>query len=181
MQASALSSSFFAHTYDDEDDLKSVRRFLKRILAPDSDTPYIYIEPLEAEFMRPAVTIELVTTRPVNAGGARNASWDVEHTLTVRVYDEGREATTRLGERVWLAFTQGGADGAAFRIPMWAFAAGGARLSRFMRVSRDSLSMGNQQTDDESKWVRPIDLRVRSPRVRPISARPTIQSATFNP
>jgi hypothetical protein len=179
MEAYSLSHAEAEMTYNDLDDLKSMRRFLKRALAPDTDEPYIYIEPIEAEFMRPAVTVKLVRTSPVGTVQARRPSYDVEHALVVTSYGRDRAETVSLGERVWRLFNEGDSrQGAAYRVPMWDFASG-MRLSRWMRVPRENLSVGLDTADEGGHWSRPIEMRVKSPRVRPIRRVPTMASVTF--
>lgn len=175
--AYALASAGISYTYNDQDDLKNVRRFLKRNLAPTSEEPYIYIEPLEAQFIRPAVTIRLLRTAPAGQSAqAARPTYDVEHALVVTAYGRDRAGTVSLAEAVSRLFHEGGADRAAYRIPMWDYASNG-RLSRLMRVSRGSLSVGLEASDDSGLWSRPIELRVQAPRVRQqVTRRPRLNA-----
>jgi hypothetical protein len=195
MQAIALSSGEWGWTYNQLDELKSLRRYFQRIVSPGATggnepgpgEPWWYLvpdvdeeDPTEGEFMRPAVTIELIDTGPSLDGGgsATRPQYDVEHSVVLKVYGETRLGTIELAERVFAALNAGGRDGASYRPQMWAFPLG-AMLARRMRVLRPSLSMGMQGTDDEGKWSRPITLRVRAPRLRPVHARPVIERIQF--
>jgi hypothetical protein len=169
----------------DADDLRSIRRFLKRELAPETETPYIYIVPdlenltYEGRFQRPAVTIRLVMSGPSGVGQAARGTYQVTHSVVVTAYGESRESTMTLAQQVWRLFHEGGRSfrGAAFRIPMWEYPSG-MRLDRWMRVQRPTLSMGIDATDDEGKWSRPIQMRIDSPREREVEQTPLIGSVS---
>lgn len=168
----AIGEAGIASEYQDDWDLKSFRRFLYRNLGGDAG-PKLFIEPDEGMFSRPAVTIRLATTRQMSRA-ARRPTYDVEHALVVMVYGRDRAETVTLAKRVWRLMNEGGAEGPAFRIPMWEFASGN-RLSRWMRVESGSLSMSLDATDDEGQWQRSIEVRVKSPRMRlPRGLRPPV-------
>jgi hypothetical protein len=163
--------------YTDLNDLKSVRRFFKRHLAPTTDSPFIYIEPLEGEFMRPSVTIRLVNTGPSGTGQAARPTYDVQHQLVISAYGRDRAETMALADKTWRLLMEGGSNGAAFRIPLWEFASGG-RLARWLRVDRNSLGFSLEATDDQGLWSRAIEARVASPRSKLVRVTPLMASVT---
>jgi hypothetical protein len=173
--AVAISDAYVAAGYNDLDDLKSIRRWLYRAI-PEV---YIYIEPIEGMFERPALTV-----RPADQGlaeggqGAFAHTYNVEHSIIITAYGLDRAATIELGQRVWRLLHEGAGDGAAYRLPMWSFALNAA-LARKLRVVAPSLAMSLEETDDEGKWSRPIELRVQSPRSRPTRRAPLVERVTI--
>lgn len=163
--ATAITDARIEFRYQDTWDLKSVRRWVYRNLPALDDGPYVYIQPLEGEFKRPSVTIQLVRSTPSGPGQSASRSYGLDHTLALQVYGRTRDETIMLGQAVWRLFEEGGVDKAPYRIPMWEFR-GGLRLARWMRVNRGSLSMGLDATDDEGLWQRPITVTVSAPRLR---------------
>lgn len=182
--AHSTSAAVWDYAYSDEHDLLSIRRWLARGISPTllaTGTPgpgeaYIFPEPLEATFMRPALTIRLSNTGgTLMEGGAASPTFYVEHAVTITAYDEGRGPTVLLAQEVWRLLHGWAHDGASWSIPLWNIDAG-ARLARRLKVLRTSLAMGLDETDDEGKWSRPITLRVRSPRTRPVATAPLIET-----
>jgi hypothetical protein len=166
MHALAATEARVGFTLSDVDNMLSLRRWVKRSLAPTGDEPYVYIEPLEAQFIRPAITMRLIRTGLFGTRGqAARSTYDVELAVVATAYGRNRADTMTLAERFWRLFQDGGAGGAAFRIPMWNFAMN-VKLDRMMRVPRGSLSMGLDATDDSGQWSRPIELQVQAPRLR---------------
>ena len=187
MSTYALADALVYYRREDADDLRNIRRFLKRELAPESDTPYIYLVPslesttVEGTFKRPAVTVQLVMTGPSGSAQAARSTYTVMHSLVVTAYGESRVATMELSQRVYRLFNEGGRGfrGAAYRIPMWEYPSG-MRLDRWMRVLRPSLSMGLDATDDEGKWSRPIQMRIESPREREVEQVPLMGAVSIS-
>jgi hypothetical protein len=179
LSATSVSNAKFDYRVNDLDDLKSIRRYLKRQLAPTTDEPYIYVEPIEGEFIRPAVTVRLIRTGAPATSGVRRPSYDVEHALVVTSYGRDRAETIALSERTWRLFNEGDdSQGASYRIPLWDFT-NGWRLTRWMRVQRASLAFGLDTTDEAGLWSRPIEMRVVAPRARESRRVPTLASVSF--
>lgn len=185
LDAVALASAFIDYEYRDSDDLLSVRRWIARNLSPGASAstdpgpgePWVYVEPLEATFIRPAITVRLVRTGLVSDGRRNAASrptYDVEHSLVLMAHATTRDEAISLGEKLWRLFHEGGSDLTPYRIPMWEFGAGGGQLDRQMRVVRESVSIGLDSTDEPDKWTRPLEVRVQSPRLRPRRPLPRI-------
>lgn len=188
LDAVALATAHLRYEYNDRDDLLSMRRWIARNLSPTASAasdpgvgePWVYVEPLEARFMRPAITVRLVRTALV-ADGRRNAAsrptYDVEHSLVLMAHATTRDEAISLGEKLWRLFHEGGSSRTPYRIPMWEFGAGGGRLDRQIRVIRESVSIGLDSTDEPDKWTRPVEVRVQSPRLRPRWPLPRINRA----
>lgn len=178
-------------TYNDADDLKSIRRWLSRRLAPsasdttDPDTangePFVYVEPIEATFQRPAVTVQLLPGGVAeNTQGANSPVWAVEHQLVITAYGSDRAHTVALGEQVFNLLNGAGAPREyAYVIPMWSFALK-SRLARMMRVLPRSLAMGLEDRNEADIWSRPIEVRVRSPRSRIVTKASAIQTVALS-
>lgn len=165
-----------AYAHRDDDDLKNVRRYLYRNLGYDAG-PRIFIEPLEAEFTRPGITIRLVRSSPTGRAAAR-PTWDVQHTLVLTVYGRTRAETIDVAEQTWGLLHDGGQSGGAYRIPMWDFGSNN-RLERMLRVDTRSLTMSLETPDDDGQWSRTIEMQVRAPRIRPVSLSPLMGFVTI--
>jgi hypothetical protein len=189
-QAIAFARTDFRYRYNTGDDLCSLQEWLARMVSPSTwggadpsgDDPYVFLIPLESEFMRPAVTIELVDEDLTEAGAASRGVYAVSLSVSVVSYGRDRGHTIDLAQRVWDAVND---RGAAYRPQMWAWSLAGSdengrqraapRLARRMRVLQTSLSMGLLQTDDEGKWSRPLSMRLDVPRVRSQRMAPFVQ------
>jgi hypothetical protein len=189
----SVSGARWGYEFNPTDDLMSLRRWLSRIVSPATagpigqvngnpgpGEPNFYIEPDEGEFVRPAVTIQLIeegaSTYSPSDEKVRPRAWNSQLSITFKAYGDpeaaigGRADTIRIANLVWRALNEGGPDFAAYRPPLWAFALH-ARVARRLRVLRTSLSMPLEDTDDQRRWVRPINARIIAPRTRPL-ARP---------
>ena len=191
-QAIAFASTGFRYRYNTDDDLSSLQEWVARSVSPSTngggdpagDDPYVFVIPLEAEFQRPAVTVELVDEALSGPGAASRGSYYATLSISVISYGRDRSHTLSLAQRVWDAFNDRGAGGGAYRPQMWGWSlaavdANGAqqaapRLARRMRVLQTSLAMGLLQTDDEGKWSRPLSMRVDVPRLRSQASAPVI-------
>jgi hypothetical protein len=197
-QGSVANIPYFAN---DEDDLKSLRRYLARTLSPELLTqntpaagdPWIYYKPLpepvggldgltEGQFRRPSITIVLVRSAPTvgSPNNAARSSYEITHTLVLNCYGDDaaadpRYSTMLLAERTFSLLHGGDFTHAPWRIPMWNFWAG-VKLARMMRVLPASLSMDLDMTDDLGKWYRPITMQLTSPRTRGRQANPIVQT-----
>ena len=183
LSAGAVSGATWNYRYDDTDDLLSLARFLKRSLAPTGGPntppadgePFIYTQPDEGDFRRPALTIRLVASDPAALAAASwSPSYNVEHAVVITAYGRDRDETMRLAQKLRRVFDEGGYDGVPYSVPMWAIEAG-VHVARRMRVLRSSLAMGLEQSDDANLWSRPLELRLRSPRLRLEKPAPIIQ------
>ena len=176
-------------TYNDDDDLESIRRWLFRALCPNGyadgcglpldGEPYIFIWPRlqEGEFKRPAITLRLLTTFPaaISQPGPEGASYDENLSLVATCYGRDGTETIAIAEKMRRAFRAGTPGERAYRLPMW-WIAGGVKLARKLRVLPPSLSMGLDNTDDESMWSRPLEFTVTTPRLRPVTPVPDMRS-----
>lgn len=160
---------------NDPDDLLSIQRFL--FLNLPSDIKLFRFGAWEGTFKRPAVTLRLVDTQPLSEGPVRRPSWTVEHQIVAMAYHLDRAQTLTLGQQVHGLLHAGGRGERPYSIPLWVDA-WGAELARKLRVVRPSIRMGLEATDDENKWARPVEFRVRSPRLRPQPIAPVIDSIT---
>jgi hypothetical protein len=195
-QAIAVAATDFVYRYNADDDLNSLQEWLARSVSPSTnggqdpqgDDPYVYVVPLEAEFQRPAVTVELADEGMKAAGAASPHVYTVTLSVNVTSYGVDRTHTLWLAQRVWDAVNDRGAGGAAYRPQMWAWALAGTdqngdslpapRLARRMRVLQTSLAMGLLQTDDEGMWSRPLSMRIDVPRIRTQLTAPVVHSIT---
>jgi hypothetical protein len=204
-QAAAYQGSggILGYYYQDDDAIKSLKRYLARALAPETadfgsvkgsapnpGNPYIYDKPTpEGQFKRPAITLRLIdtsedTTRPRRAS---NASYSLVLTIAMQVYgqgsdptsDFGRLSTMALSERVRRVLDGDDPRYPAWRIPMWNFQAN-VKLARLMRVMPGSPAMGLSDTDDLGKWYRGMTLRLQVPRLRLSAHSPVLQSFNYS-
>jgi hypothetical protein len=191
-QAIAFAFTDFRYRYNVADDLYSLQEWLARAVSPSTnggsdpadDDPFVFVIPLEAEFERPAVTVELVDEDLAAAGAASRSSYQASLSVSVISYGRDRTHTLALAQRVWDAVNDHGGGSAAYRPPMWAWTLAGVdangvqrpapRLARRMRVLQTSLAMGLLQTDDEGKWSRPLSMRVDVPRIRSQGLAPVV-------
>jgi hypothetical protein len=202
-QASAYqgSGAILSYYYQDQDAIRSLKRYLSRSLAPETadfgsvkgspplpGNPYIYDNPTpEGQFRRPAITLRLVdsgpnTTRPRRAS---NASYSLVLTIAMLIYgddsdptsDSGRLSTMNLAERTRRILDGDDPRYAPWRIPMWNFQAN-VKLARLMRVMAGSPAMGLSDTDDLGKWYRSMTLRLEVPRLRMSTNSPVLASVS---
>lgn len=187
--ATALAEAGIAYTYNDPDDLKSLRRWVQRWLSPETTAtqnpapgnPFVYIEPISGTFERPAVTIRLLPTTGLVTQRENSSNYAVTHQFVLTCYGDGYEqaghdATIALGERLWRGFWEGGDPSLArHRIPMWAFDLN-ARLSRYMRVLPQTMSQDLAETNEQGVWSRAMSVSITSPRFRSAPGVPRIQS-----
>ena len=190
-QAIVFAATDFRYAYNTADDISSLQEWLARSVSPSTigggdpsgDDPYVFAIPQEAEFVRPAVTVELVDEGLSGPAAASRGSYSTMLSISVISYGRDRSHTLWLAQRVW-DVVNGGAGVAAYRPQMWAWSLAGVgsngvqraapRLARRMRVLQTSLSMGLLQTDDEGKWSRPLSMRVDVPRLRSQTPAPII-------
>jgi hypothetical protein len=175
LSAGSVSGASWVYRYDDPDDLLSLAHWLHLSLSPNAsagqnptgDEPYIYPQPLEGTFQRPSVTMTVVASLPaLNVPlAAMGPSYAREHQLVLTAFGQDRAQTLRIASNLHRCFEEGGFDGVPWSVPLWIGGAG-TKLARRMRVVRASLSMGMDQTDDQGKWARPLEVRVQSPRLR---------------
>jgi hypothetical protein len=191
MMSVAISGSRWGFSYGPVDDLQSLALYLQRIVSPSitapinvqtgvpaNGDPLFHTKPLEEDFTRPAVTVQLVddtaSTYSPSDASARRRSYNAQHSFVITSYGDpdaaigGRADTIRIADLVWRALNEGATNEmGAYRPQLWSFAMS-AMLARRMRVVRTSLSMGLVDTDDQNKWLRPLSCRVICPRVRPL-------------
>jgi hypothetical protein len=187
----SVSGARWGYAFNPTDDLMSLRRYYSRIISPATASPIgtvgpnpgagepnWYIEPDEGQFLLPAITIQLVeegaSSYSPSDQKVRPRAWEAQLSITFKAYGDpdaaigGRQDTIRIANLLWVALNQGGPDGGAYRPAMWAFGLH-ARVARRLRVLRTSLSMPLEDTDDQRRWVRPINCRIIAPRIRPLS------------
>lgn len=185
--AASMPDAGIIYAYNDVDDMKSLRRVLARAISPtaaggaepdvDAGEAWLYLVPDYAvdreapKFQRPAVTIQLLDTQSAPSGPKMGFNYSVEHLMTITAYGRTRPETIALARKVWVALE----DSLRSRADLWATDFN-ARLARKLRVLSDSLSMGFADTDDQGKWERPLELRVRAPRMREVLNAPILQS-----
>lgn len=175
LTAGFVTGASWVYRYDDPDDFLSIARWLHLSLSPGAtstdgpqgDEPWIYPEPKEGTFQRPSITMRVVTSQPATGQplAAMGPSYGREHSLVLTAFGQDRAQTLRIAANLMRCFEEGGFDGTPWSLPMWMSGAG-TKLARRMRVVRASLAMGMEQTDDEGKWARPLEVRVQSPRLR---------------
>jgi hypothetical protein len=183
--STTLSEGGIDYVYNDPDDLKSMRRWLQRKLSPGAtkttnpdstkDEPFLFTEPIEGTFKRPAITIRLIDDLGIVTQGHASSNYLKQHLVMFTAYGEDRRQTVAIAEAMWDCFFSGGdPSGARFRIPVWAFDLN-ARLARFMRVLPESLSMGLDETNEQGEWERGVEARILAPRIRPVPGAPALQ------
>lgn len=174
------------YTYNDIDDIKSLRRWVQRGLSPettatrdpDPGNPWVFIEPISGVFKRPAVTIRLLPTSGNVTERDNSANYAVTHSFVLTAYHEDHDTTIELGQRLWRLFWDGGDPSQArHRVPMWAFDLN-ARLARMMRVIPESMTQDLAETNEQGQWSRALSVSIRVGRFRMPPQVATIQSVT---
>jgi hypothetical protein len=182
--ATAQARAGVLYTYNDLDDMKSLRRWVQRWLSPETDethdpdeaNPFVYLEPLTGTFKRPAVTIRLLPTTGLVTQRDPSSNYAVVHQFVLTAYHEDHDKSLALGERLWRGFWEGGDPALArHRVPMWAFGLN-ARLSRFMRILPETMSQDLAETNEQGVWSRALNVSIRAPRFRQAPSVPTVRS-----
>jgi hypothetical protein len=187
--AIATQSSGILYGYNDPDDIKSVRRWLKRELSPatDDDTdpgpgePFVFVEPIIGTFKRPAVTVRQLPVIPRITENLASTNYQVEHSFVLTAYGDDYDETFSLGERMRRMISEGSSPlFAPYRIPLWAFDLD-ARLARWMQVVPDSVQMELAETNEQGMWQRSMNLRVKAGRRRGTQHVPAVKSIGLKP
>jgi hypothetical protein len=171
-----LSSARLEWDVGPEDDALSIQRFLWLHIARAQHINLYRWGALEETFERPAITIRLLPgSRESDASMRRplGSSWEEQHQVVLSVYHADRAKTVELGRDVIRLLRDGPVGGRPLSIPIYAQALG-AVVARFLRVLRPSIQMGVEDTDDEGKWMVPVNLTVTSPRRRRMVQAPLI-------